>query len=63
MQEGARLMVDELSMTFLEDCEIDYTEAVPFYCIASDVRRHRRHNANAASCRYVCLKLVSLRPS
>lgn len=25
-QEGARLMVDELSMTFLEDCEIDYTE-------------------------------------
>lgn len=26
-QEGARLMVDELSMTFLEDCEIDYTEA------------------------------------
>ncbi|CAK9115291.1 unnamed protein product [Durusdinium trenchii] len=25
-QEGARLIVDELSMTFLEDCEIDYTE-------------------------------------
>lgn len=25
-QNGARLIVDELSMTFLEECEIDYTE-------------------------------------
>eukprot|EP00931_Biecheleriopsis_adriatica_P062247 TRINITY_DN37494_c0_g1_i1.p1 TRINITY_DN37494_c0_g1~~TRINITY_DN37494_c0_g1_i1.p1 ORF type:complete len:202 (+),score=45.74 TRINITY_DN37494_c0_g1_i1:68-607(+) len=25
-QNGARLIVDELSMTFLEDCEIDYTQ-------------------------------------
>ena len=25
-QNGAKLIVDELSMTFLEECEIDYTE-------------------------------------
>ena len=29
-QNGARLIVDELSMTFLEECEIDYTEASGF---------------------------------